>query len=348
VILGLIVMVVVLLSNGMFGAAEFSLIASRRSELEQLAEDGDQRAWAAVRAVRELSVMLPAAQLAITVGSLILGAVGEPAVSQLFHGPLQTLGLSEAAAHHVSFAVALAIVVFLEMVVGEMIPKNIALADPVRVALLLGGVMRTFVRLFRPAVGVVSSLSRYGLRLLGIEARDELSEARTGDEIAEMLSVSHRAGVLEEVEHRLMTGALRFPARDVATVIVPRAEIVTVPAGASPATIEALMVSSGHSRIVVSGRDLDDVLGFVHAKDLLALDPARRSRPLPGALIRRMLVLPADQPLPDVLLAMRRARVHAGLVVASGHTVGLVTLEDVLAALVGDIGRETDSLPEGT
>jgi CBS domain containing-hemolysin-like protein len=237
--------------------------------------------------------------------------------------------------------VALTVVAFFHLVVGEMVPKNIAIAEPDRTALLLARPLRGFIVALRPAIALVNGLANLGLRLLGIEQRDEISEARTGEEIADVLAVSRREGVLEEVEHRIMTGALRFPERDVASVAIPRASIVNVPAGSTPAQLERLAVTSGHSRIVVFGRDLDEVLGFVHAKDLLALPPAARNRPMPVGLVRRMLVLEGHRTLQQVLLAMRRARIHAGLVVdGGGRTTGLVTLEDVLGALVGDIGSE--------
>ena len=340
---GLLAMVVLLLLNGLFVAAEFAFIAARRSDLEQLAAAGDARAQAAVKSVHQLSLMLSAAQLGITISSLLLGAVAEPAVSHLLEGPLHAIGLSDGTSHAVAFTLALALVVFLHMVVGEMIPKNIAIAEPVRTALWLAMPMRAFGRVFQPVVVLLNTSANAGLRLVGVEPKDELSEAHTGDEIADMLAMSHRAGVLEDVGHRLMTGALRFPAREVSTVMVPRDQVVAVAAGTPPESLEHVVLASGHSRIVVYGRDLDDVLGYVHAKDLLVVGPEARRRPLPPRLIRRMLVLGASQTLQQVLLAMRRARVHAGLVVDGQHTVGLITLEDVLEALVGDIRDEHDA-----
>jgi CBS domain containing-hemolysin-like protein len=288
--------------------------------------------------------VLSAAQLGITVASLLLGYVAEPSVADLLEGPLHRLGLEGGAVSSISFVVALTVVAFFHLVIGEMVPKNIAIAEPDRTALLLARPLRGFIVALGPAIALVNGLANLGLRLLGIEQTDEISEARTGEEIADVLALSRREGVLEEVEHRLMTGALRFPERDVAGVAIPRASIVAVPAGSTPAELERQAVTTGHSRIVVYGRDLDEVLGFVHAKDLLAQPVTARHRPMPVGLVRRMLVLDGNRTLQQVLLAMRRARIHAGLVVdADGRTAGLVTLEDVLGALVGDIGSEDDA-----
>ena len=335
---------VLLVANGFFVAAEFALIAARRTRIEQLAEEGDGRARVAFGLIRELSLMLSASQLGITMASLGLGFVGEPAVAQLLEGPFHDLGLPEGATHTVSFIVALTIVVFLHMVVGEMVPKNIAISDPEKVVRWLAIPMRGFVSVFRPVIGASNATSNACLRLLGIEPRDELAAAHTAEEIASMLVDSRNEGLLKEFEHRLLTGALGFAERRVGSVMVPREDIVAVPAGATPDQIEAVVLESGHSRIPVYGVSLDDVLGFVHAKDLLRIDPADRRRAIPSRHVRRMLVVPGDRTLQQLLLSMRRNRLHFALVREDGRTTGIITLEDVLEQLVGDIRDEHDTL----
>ena len=342
--IALLFAVVLLVVNGFFVAAEFALIAARRSRLEQLAADGHAGAAAAVRSIGELSLMLSAAQLGITIASLLLGYIAEPAVAHLLEHPLELAGLEETSAHTVAFLIALSIVVFFHMVVGEMIPKNIAIADPERAALWLAQPMRGFMTLFRPVVLALTWSANAILRLIRIEPKDELSEARTGDELADLLAVSRREGVLKEVEHRLMTGALRFPVREVSSEMVARDDIVRVPVTATAAEVEAVALETGHSRIVVHGRDLDEVLGFVHAKDLLSVPADARSHTLPRSLVRRMLLVPTNRTLQQLLLTMRRARIHVALVVdGEGRTAGVVTLEDVLESLVGDIRDEHDT-----
>jgi CBS domain containing-hemolysin-like protein len=343
VITGLAIGLVLLVANAFFVAAEFALVAVRRTRVEQLAAGGDARARAAERSIRELSFMLSASQLGITMASLGLGFVAEPALASLLEGPLAALGLPAAASHTLAFVVALTVVVFLHMVLGEMVPKNIAIADAERSTLWLAVPLRAFTAVFRPLIAVLNRSANAGLRLLGVEPRDELVAAHTADEIAAMLAVSRDEGLLQDVEHQLMTGALGFARRQVSTVIVPRERIVAVSAGATAEQVARIVVQSGHSRLPVFGRDLDDILGFVHAKDLLDLGPATLRRPLPGRLVRRMLVVPEDRTLPQLLLAMRRARLHFALVVdGQGRAAGLVTIEDLLEELVGDIRDEHD------
>lgn len=342
--MALVLSVFLLFVNGFFVAAEFSLIAARRSQLEVQADAGDSRAAAAMRSLGELSFMLSASQLGVTLCSLVLGYLAEPSLAHLLKGPLESVGLAETAAHTVAFALALAVVVFLHLVVGEMVPKYLAMAAPDQAAVLLAVPMRGFANVLRPLVHLLTITARTLLGLLGLEQRDELSEARTGDELADLLATSRREGVLEEVEHRIMTGALRFPVRQVASVMVPRVDVVSVASTATAEEIERVAVESGHSRIVVHGADPDEVLGFVHAKDLLAVPVDERQQPLPTSLVRRPLVVPTDRTLQQLLLAMRRARIHVALVVdGQGRTAGLVALEDVLESLVGDIRDEHDA-----
>jgi CBS domain containing-hemolysin-like protein len=344
VILAFVGSVLLLVGNGFFVAAEFSLIAARKSQLEARAAEGDTRAAAAARSVGELSFMLSASQLGVTLCSVLLGFLAEPTVANLLEGPFEDLGLTQTAAHTVAFMVALSVVVFLHLVFGEMVPKYLAMSAPDRAALLLAVPMRGFATLFRPVVRALTVTARFLLGLLRIEQQDELSEARTGDEIANMLAHSRREGLLEEVEHRLMTGALRFPVRLVRSVMVPWDEVVRVPTGATAAEVRDVAVASGHSRIVVHGDGDVSALGFVHAKDLLRIDAEGEDRAVPPDLVRRMLAVPADRTLQHLLLTMRRERIHVALVLEAGtRTVGVVTLEDVLEALVGDIRDEHDA-----
>jgi CBS domain containing-hemolysin-like protein len=233
--------------------------------------------------------------------------------------------------------------VFFHTVIGEMVPKNLAIAEPDRTALWLALPMRAFTVAFKPAIILLNVLTTIGLRLFNITSPDELVTAATGDELAGMLAASRQEGLLDEVEHRLMTGALGFPAREVTAVMVPRAEVVAVPVGSPVEEVERVAAGHGHSRLPVHGGELDQILGYVHAKDLLALPPSARQRPLPRTIVRRMLTVPTDRTLMDLLLAMKRARLHFAVVVdGAGGVAGIVTLEDVLESLVGDIRDEHD------
>jgi len=343
VIGGLIAAVALLIANGFFVAVEFALVATRRDRLEQHAEEGDARARAAIASVRELSFMLSAAQLGITLASLGLGYVAEPSVAALIEHPLEWAHVPHGLVHPIALVIALTVVVFLHMVVGEMIPKNVAIAEPDRTALWLALPMRGFTLLLRPVITVLNALANGGQRLLGVEPRDELVNLATGEELVSMLTASRREGFLDDVEHGMLTGAIGFAEREVSSVMVPRDRVVAVRAGTAVEVVEAAVVESGQSRLPVYERSLDEIVGYVHAKDLLSLPESARSRPLPRSIVREMLSVADDEPLQNLLFIMRSARLHVAVVRGRDRrTVGIVTLEDLLEALVGDIRDEHD------
>jgi CBS domain containing-hemolysin-like protein len=340
----LAVAVFLLLANAFFVAVEFAVVASRPTKLEGMAQEGSLSARLALRASHALSFQLAGAQLGITMASLGLGAVAEPAVARLLETAIETfVDIPVGVLHTISFIVALAIVVFAHMVIGEMVPKNIAISDPERNMLRLAIPNHLYVTLFRPVIRALNALANAGVRLFGVEPRDELDRTHTADELATMLGASREEGLVEEVVHQLLTGALDFGTHPVGSVMVPRDQVVYVRRDATVADAEAVVVDSGLSRLPVVGTDIDDVLGFVHAKDLLTVPVAARQRPIPYGRLRQALVVPEDRPIDDVLVAMRRSRIHLAVVVdAGGRTVGVASLEDVLEELVGDIRDETD------
>jgi CBS domain containing-hemolysin-like protein len=333
-----------LLANGFFVAVEFAVVASRRTKLEPLAEEGSLRARLALRANHELSLQLAGAQLGITMASLGLGAVAEPALAHLLESAIGVIGdIPDGVLHTISFILALAVVVFAHMVIGEMVPKNIAITDPERMMLRLAIPNHLYVTVFRPVIRLLNAMANGGVRLFGVEPRDTLSTAHTPDELAGMLAASREEGLVEEVAHQLLTGALDFGTRPIGAVMVRRERVVFVRRDETVADAEQVVVASGLSRLPVVGHDIDDVIGFVHAKDLLTVPADRRDRPIPFGRLRRMLVVPDELALDDVLVAMRRARTHVAVVVDDGgRTLGIASLEDVLEALVGDIRDESD------
>jgi CBS domain containing-hemolysin-like protein len=330
--------------NAFFVVAEFALVTVDRAEIDRRADGGDRRAGAVRKALRQLSFQLAGAQLGITMASLLLGFVAEPAVAGLIEDALEAVvDLPSGVLHTIGFVVALTIVAFLHMVIGEMVPKNVAIADPERTLLALAVPNRAYVTVFGPLLRVLNALSNAGVRLLGVEPRDELATAASADELAAMLGASRDQGLIEDVAHQLLTGALDLGDRGITTVMVPPDHVVWLPRTATPAEAEALVVASGHTRLLVAGDGVDDLLGFVHAKDLLTLSGSARHRPLPLGRVRRMLLLDARTSLDDALLAMQQARVHVAVVAdPGGRTLGIATLEDVIEALVGDIRDESD------
>ena len=333
-----------LLLNGFFVGAEFALIAARRSKIEQLAAAGSKRATVALRSVKELSLMLAGAQLGITMASLGLGAVAEPAVARLIEGGLHSvIDLSPGAIHTISFVIALTIVVFFHMVIGEMAPKNIAIAEPEKSALWLAVPFRLYTTAFRPFIWLLNAMANAGVRLLRVEPRDELENIHSSSEIGLLVTESAKGGYIDKFEHRLLAGAIAFSDRDAASVMVPRTDLVAVPHTATPDEIEQLVLESGHSRFPVYVKNLDTIIGFVHVKDLLDLPDDERNKPLPRRYMRKMLVVPESLKLHPLLVQMRGNRSHFALVLDEhGGTAGIVTLEDILEELVGEIRDEYD------
>jgi len=336
-----------IVANGFFVAVEFSLVASRRTRIEPRATEGGRSARAALAAMRELDFQLAGAQLGITIASVLLGFVAEPALAHLIEVPLESVGAPAPVVHGAAFVFALAIVVYLHMVLGEMVPKSIALAGPERTLLVLALPNQLYVTLFRPVIRVLTWLGNAGVRILRVEPRSEVDTAHTAEEFAAMLAHSHQEGLIEEFEHDLLTGVLDFEARPVTAVMVPRSRVTVLEPGATVAAAERVANESGHSRLAVSeGPDAGTpgaLAGFVHAKDLLSLSPAAYERPVPPRLVRQMLRVPPDRTLGDLLVQMRQARIHVAVVEEpGGGPLGLVTLEDLLEELVGDIHDESD------
>lgn len=341
----LLVALLLLLANGFFVAAEFAIIAARSGQLQQRAEKGDRRAVTALKSAHELSLMLSGAQLGITMASLGLGFVGEPAVAHLIDSAIESVAeVPSGLLHSISFVVALTIVTFLHMVLSEMAPKNIAIADPEKTALWIAIPFRLYVNVFRPFIRFFNLLGNAGTRLFGVEPPDERSDVRTGPEMRAIINESARKGMIKEFEHRLLSGAIGFSERDAASVMIPRTEVAAIPSSTTPADIERIVLETAHSRLPVYGADLDDVYGFFHTKDLLRIPPQERDRPLARKFIRSMVVVPESRKLHPLLFEMRREHKHFALVVDEhGGTAGVVTLEDVLEELVGEIRDEYDA-----
>ena len=342
----LIAAVILLLLNGFFVAGEFAMIASRRTKIEGMAATGDFRSKLALKSIRELSIMLAGAQLGITIASLALGYVAEPAVAHLIEAGLHDVSVPEEAAHTIAFVIALSIVSFFHLVIGEIAPKNIAISDPEKAALWLVIPFRLFTNLFRPLLWILNKAANGLLRMVGVEPQDEIHTAHSAREIGRMIDESAQGGMLKDHQHRLLEGALSLSDRDVASVMKPRTEMLAVPLTATPAEVEGLVTQTGYSRFPVFSEHIDRVLGFVHSKDLLSVPNEARHTRLPRRLIRPLLVVPETKKLHPLLYDMKRERKHFALVVDEhGGTSGVVSLEDLLEELVGDILDEHDLNP---
>jgi CBS domain containing-hemolysin-like protein len=331
-----------LLANGFFVGTEFALTAARRTKIEPIAREGDARARLALRSMNELSFVFAGSQLGITMASLALGHVAEPAVAELIRAAVGE-ALPAGLTHSVSLVAALMLLVYLHTVIGEMAPKNIAITVPERAALWVAVPFRLYAFLLRPFIGLLYLLGNAASRLIGLGPLQERATVHTAEEIGTMIHQSAKEGMIDRFGEKLLMGAIVLRKRDAAEAMVPRTEITALPFGATPADVERLVLQTGHSRLPVYRDDIDEVVGFVHAKDLLKLTSDDRDRPFPPSLIRPMLVVPESRKLYPLLLDMRRERKHFALVIDEhGGTAGIVTLEDVLEELVGEIRDEYD------
>ena len=341
--LGVLVAVLLIGVNAFFVGAEFSLISARRDRLEALAEQGKARAVTVIRAGEQLSSMLAGAQLGVTVASLLLGRIGESAVSDLLRSALGLTGIHTALLHTLSLAIALAIVVTLHVLLGEMVPKNIALAGPERTAMLLVPPYLAYVRVARPLIVFYNRCANAILRAVGVEPKDELDITVSPVELSEMIAESGSEGLLDPEEHTRLTRALRVGSRVVADVARPLADIRAVPvaaAGCGPTVgaVEAALAETGYSRFPVTG-STGTFIGYLHIKDVLTLgdDP---QTVIDLGLIRPLPRVPSSLPLADALSRMRRSNSHLALVSdGSGESVGavvaMVAMEDLVDDLVG-------------
>src|SRR5690349_1136467 len=331
----LLLTIVLLLGNALFVGGEFALIASRRTALEPLAATSRRARWA-LSAMNQIPLMIAGAQLGITICSLSLGAIAEPALAHLVEGPLTAIGMPENAIHPVAFVLALGVVVFLHTVVGEMVPKNITLAGPERSALVLGPFMLAFCTATKPVLTAMRWAARTVLSLWKIEATDAVKTVFTAEELAGMVTQAQAEGLLGTEQYTRIHAALGLNFRTAADTLQPWSGVTTVADDASPATIESVATRSGRSRFPVVQRETRRVLGFLHVKDILGYAAERRRLPIPAEVIRPLAAVPPDRTLADLLLRMRRDRLHIVLVSDGRRPLGVITLDDLVHAVVGD------------
>ncbi|MFC6285321.1 hemolysin family protein [Nocardioides sp. GCM10027113] len=326
-----------LAANAFFVGAEFALISARRSQIEPRAQAGSRMARTTLGAMENVSLVMAGAQFGITVCSLGLGAVGEPAVAHLLEPGFHALGVPDALLHPVALVVALSIVVYLHVVIGEMVPKNIAIAGPERAALLLGPPMMAIVTVLRPVIVVLNAVANATLRAMRVEPKDEVSSTFTREEVAAMVEESRGEGLLEDEEYDRLSGALGFTEKTVETVMLAREKLTTVRRGSTVSDVEAMCAATGFSRFPVEGED-GELLGYLHIKDVLETDDARRERVIDDKWFRPFAPVLVTDVLHEALEKLQRRGAHLARVVdADGALLGLATLEDVIEELVGEI-----------
>ncbi|MFF1380040.1 hemolysin family protein [Streptomyces sp. NPDC058308] len=329
----LLIALATLVVNAFFVGAEFALISVRRSQIEPHAEEGDRRAKSVMWGLQHVSALLAAAQLGITLCTLVLGIVAEPAIAHLLEPVFDAVGVPHGLIHPVSFVIALVVATYLHMLLGEMIPKNIALAEPVRSALLLGPPLVALARALRPVIFAINAFANGLLKLLRVEAKDEVSASFSDEDLARMVKDSSDAGLIDDRAQERLRDALELGRRPVRDVVLPLEDVVYARVGVTPEKLEQLSAESGFSRfpVVDDGRR---IVGYLHVKD--ALDRAPRDLPFRVPEMRKIAQVRETTPLDDVLTAMRGSRTHVAAVLgADGRLAGMVTMEDVLRELFG-------------
>ncbi|HVM21650.1 MAG TPA: hemolysin family protein [Egibacteraceae bacterium] len=343
VALGLLAVLFLIFANGAFVAAEFAYVAVPRGRMEEAAEAGDARGRRAVAVLKRLSFMLSGAQLGITVTSLLVGFIAEPTLGRALRPVVTALGVPETAAFGVSLTVGFALATATQMVLGELAPKNLAIARPEQFALVLSRPTVLYTRLASPFIRIFDESSNALLRAVGIQPVEELEGGVSADELGYIISESSRGGTLDEAQANLLSRALDFRSLRAVDAMVPRTNVDHIDVTATGGDLRRLALDTGHSRFPVVRDSLDDVVGVVQAQDLLRIPfDARDHTPIRG-LLGPALAVPESTALGPLLADMRARHSQLAVVVDEyGGTAGIVTLEDIVEELVGNIQDEHD------
>ncbi|MEU4825736.1 hemolysin family protein [Actinomadura citrea] len=339
--LGLLAVLVLTAATGYFVAQEFAFVTADRPALDQRAAEGDRAAGRAVRVMGRLSFMLSGAQLGITVTALVVGFIAKPALADLIAPALRAGGVPDAASGGVAVALGFVLATVIQMLLGELFPKNLALARAETLARALSASTLVYLTAAGPLIRLFDASANRLVRAVGIEPVEELRHGATLEELGHMIGES---GEQFQAGHAdLLERALVFSERDAEEVMVPRVDVVTVPATARAAEVSDVIAASGHTRYPVLGEGVDDVVGVVGLEELVALDPDAAARTEVRALARPPLLLPSSLPLPEVVLRLRGAGEPLACVVDEyGGFAGILTWEDVAEELVGEIADENE------
>ncbi len=330
-------------ANAFFVAAEFSLVAVDRNRIDRLAAEGNRRARVAAGLLKRLSFNLSGAQLGITITSLVLGFVAEPTIARALQPLLDRTPLPSETTLGVSIALALLLATATQMVLGELFPKGLAIARPVRLALALAIPTRVYGAVFGPLIVFLNGAANWTVRRLGIEPREELLAVRSVEELELLIRSSGVEGTLDEDAVSLLTRSIRFGDKTAADAMVPRGSVTSVARNATVTELARTALETGHSRFPVRGEDIHDVVGVAHAKDVFGVPPQARSSTHVTGIAREVLAVPESQDLESLLLRMRAEAQQLAVVVDEhGSTAGIVTIEDLVEEIVGEIEDEYD------
>lgn len=331
------VAVVSLVGNAFFVGAEFSLVAARRTSIELRALEGSWAAQITLRAMEQVSLMLAGAQLGITLCSLVFGAVGETLATHALEAPLTALGVPAGYIHPIALIIALVTMVYVHVLIGEMVPKNLALAQSRKLALFLAPLLYYAVLATKPVIVLLNGIANSILRIFGITPKPEVRSTFTRDEVAGFIRESHREGLLSHEEVSLLSGTLELESRTISPIIVRLDQIVYTSHHPTAREIEELSATTGYSRFPVPSID-GEMAGYIHLKDILQIPNDRYDKSLPKKSIRHLSVVKYNSSLRDALVAMQRSRSHIAQVNDdNGRAIGLLMLEDVFEELIGSV-----------
>lgn len=337
---GIVWLFVLLGVNAFFVASEFAVISARRSQIEPRAEAGSRAARTALWAMEHATLMLAACQLGITVASLLILNVSEPAIHHLLEAPLALTGWSESVITTIAFVLTLTIVSFLHVVLGEMVPKNLSFSLPDRAVLLLATPLVFVATVFRPVIVALNAIANGALRLVGVTPKTEANSVFTLDEVATIVATSTKEGVLTDAGGTL-SAAFEFTEKKVRDIAVGMDALVTLPEDATPADVERAVAQRGFSRYILVDEQ-GEPTGYLHLKDVIDLDGDEFTEPVPPKRIRQLISIFRGTDLEDALATMRRSGVHVARAFDdSGATRGVLFLEDIIEELVGEVQDAT-------
>ena len=345
----LIAVVFLVLANGFFVATEFALVSVRRTRIDQLAEEGNRLAGVVRQALTHLDDYIAATQLGITMASLALGWIGEPALAHLLEPALAFLptNMVGITSHTLAVAIAFSLITTLHIVIGELAPKTIALQRSEATSMMVALPIDIFLKVFRPFIVLMNSIGRAVVRLVGLQPASEHESVHSEEEIRMLLAASTAAGMIEQEEQAMIQSVFEFGDLTADQVMTPRTEMTAVPANMDLRQLVTLFTQTGHTRLPVYEGTLDNIVGVAHALDLLRVRQSNGQAPATvRGLMREVLTVPETLPLSRLLGRMKRLKTRLAIVIDEyGGTAGLVTLEDLVERIVGDVQDEFD-IPE--
>ncbi|MER7764461.1 hemolysin family protein [Streptomyces sp. NPDC097619] len=343
-VLLLLLALALMLACAVFVAAEFSLTTVERGELERAVEAGERGAESALKAAKRLTFQLSGAQLGITVTSLVIGMLAEPSVSALLRGPLGSVGLPEGAVPGTATLLGVVLSTVVLMVIGELVPKNWAISRPLAVAKVVAGPQRGFTAAFAPLIRHLNNTANRLVRRFGLEPAEELASARTPEELVALARHSAREGAIEADSAELFVRSLHLAELTAENVMTPRVDVRALDARASAADAANLTLATGISRFPVYRDSLDEVIGTLHVRDVLALEEEERAGTPVTELMTSALLVPHSLPVDTLLGRLRKARTMAVVIDEYGGTAGVATVEDIVEEVVGEVRDEHDPL----